>query len=401
MKQSWGQHRAVWDLSKEQVLLDAFDKTRQNPALRTDRGLKARGWDHVAEQVNDRCKSTFNVDQLKSKSARLMMDYELFKDVGGERSISDEDWDKYILEMPENAKRLQVFKESGFPHVDVCRRIASGKDELTDKTGSPHARVVKRSIPMFSEVPDAKKACINAEPVFSWGPREEKLLLFLSWRAKIDREKSGEQSTRQQVWIESAKELNNVCKTNFDENQFKEKYVELMHSYANFKGATGFSGDLEMVPKTDKEWDQLIQDRPKFSPELQRLKKTGGFQHVDVCSLIAGDQPTDEVEPASVNEFLVTGALRQTEVKNDLNTQSVNAVASAQASLSTTTLSQQLPAAANSTTQPSGSTGSVSTQGSTTPAVMTQELHDNLNMFLKTATAYLVMLINDRNHENK
>ncbi|POM80134.1 Hypothetical protein PHPALM_2066 [Phytophthora palmivora] len=77
MKQSWGQHRAVWDLSKEQVLLDVFDKTRQNPALRTDRGLKARGWDH----------------------------------------------------------------ESGFPHVDVCRRIASGKDELTDKTGSPHARL--------------------------------------------------------------------------------------------------------------------------------------------------------------------------------------------------------------------------------------------------------------------
>ncbi|OWZ23989.1 hypothetical protein PHMEG_0001024 [Phytophthora megakarya] len=401
-KQTWGQHRAVWDLSRERVLMDVFDKTRLDPALRTDRGLKARGWDHLAEQFNDRCKSTFHVDQLRSKANRLMMDYELFKDVGGERSLSDKDWDKLILDMPDNANRLQMFKKSGFAHVDVCRHISRGKDELTEsqqrlERQSPHAPVpAKRTLLPYNKSPEPKRTRVNVKPEFSWGPREEKLLLFLCWRAKLDRVKSVDEGNKPQVWLETAKELNNICKTNFDDDQFKSKYVELMQLYDQFKRATGFLGDLETVPKTDKEWTQLLQDRPQCSVELQQLQKSGGFPHVEVCSLIAGDQSTEDVEPASVNEFLVTGVLKRTEVKDDLNTESVNTVASAQASLAADILSQQLPE-----TNTTGSENEATVlEAVAAPAGMTQQLHDNLNMFLKTSTAYLVMLINDHNQQS-
>lgn len=38
------------------------------------------------------------------------MDYELFEYVGGERSLTDAEWDKVIEDMPENEKRLTQFR---------------------------------------------------------------------------------------------------------------------------------------------------------------------------------------------------------------------------------------------------------------------------------------------------
>ncbi|ETL81445.1 hypothetical protein L917_18223 [Phytophthora nicotianae] len=396
MKQAWGYQRAVWDHARERVLLDVFEKTRRDSKLRTDRGLKSRGWDLVAEQVNDRCKSTFNVDQLKSKYARLMMDYELFKDVGGERNLSEEIWDQLIVDMPDSAARLSIFKKSGFPHCDVCRRIAIERDE-----GIP---TVKRPIGTIAELPDTKRRQLvhsgarKSSQLFTWGPREEKLVLFLCWKAKVKREKTkdNDEATKpKQVFLDATNELNLLCKTNFTEDQFKGKYLELMHGYEQFNKVTGFSGDLDTVPKSDADWDKLIQEHPESSQELQQLKSKGGFPYVELCSLIAGDKSSDGMEPASANEFLVTGALKRSEVGNELNTESVNAVAAAQATLSANTLSQLLPATA--TTLP---TGQHDPAAAAMPAFMTQELHDNLNMFLKTATAYLVMAINDHNQES-
>ncbi|KAL3674398.1 hypothetical protein V7S43_000353 [Phytophthora oleae] len=422
-KQAWGHQRAVWDGARERVLLEVFDNIRQQPKLRTDRGLKARGWDIVAEEVNDRCKSTFNADQLRSKYARLMMDYELFKDVGGERGLSDKEWDSLIVDIPDSAKRLMLFKEAGFPHVDVCRRISIGRDNLVgvkQVKQAPHVRIptlvaVKRSSGPIGEAPDTKKTRVNPEHTFSWGPHEEKLVLFLCWKAKVIREKSGEESTSYQVWFDATKELNQLCTTNFNEQQFKDIYLQLMQSYEQFKHVTGFNGDLETVAKTEQDWDKLIQDRPQFSLQLQRLKRAGGFPHVEVCSLIAGDKVIEGVEPASVNKFLVTGALQQSESKNKLNTESVKAVATAQAALSANALSQLLPEATtveslpplfDTTEQPDPAGAATATPtvsiapAPAVPAVMTQELYDNLNMFLKTATAYLVMAIDNHNQES-
>ncbi|KAJ8566155.1 hypothetical protein ON010_g6974 [Phytophthora cinnamomi] len=65
VKQEWGKQRAVWSLEEEQVLMDLVDKARHDPDMRTKKGLRPRGWDAVAEEVNNRCKSAFNAGILK------------------------------------------------------------------------------------------------------------------------------------------------------------------------------------------------------------------------------------------------------------------------------------------------------------------------------------------------
>ncbi|GMF27910.1 unnamed protein product [Phytophthora fragariaefolia] len=112
---------------------------------------------------------------------------------------------------------------------------------------------------------------------------------------------------------------------------------------------------------------------------------------------------------ASISDFLSTGALQMPNpVKIPARAQSsAHAIASAQASISASALSYLLPAAASmaASVAPRAVNGSavpgVAPATASTPAVFTQELHDNLNMFLKTATAYLVMLINEHNQHRE
>ncbi|GMF17140.1 unnamed protein product [Phytophthora lilii] len=60
-KQKWGQQRAVWSLKQEQVLMELFGKARQDPEKRTGRGVRHHGWESIAEEMNLRCKTAFNV----------------------------------------------------------------------------------------------------------------------------------------------------------------------------------------------------------------------------------------------------------------------------------------------------------------------------------------------------
>lgn len=101
---------------------------------------------------------------------------------------------------------------------------------------------------------------------------------------------------------------------------------------------------------------------------------------------IAGDKAADDIEPAGVTEYLATGSLQH---------------------VNSRILPHLLPAAPSTTTAlelsahgPNPAVNAAAAAGATpaaAPAVFTQELHDNMNMFLKTATAYLVMLIDDHN----
>lgn len=135
----------------------------------------------------------------------------------------------------------------------------------------------------------------------------------------------------------------------------------------------------------------------------------------DLFTFETGDTPPNGMGPATVSDFLATGALELPQpAQIPSQTQSsAHAIASAQASLSASALSYLLPATANivtslippATNGHPGPAGQAATPGvgnaAGAPAVFSQELHDNLNMFLKTATAYLVMLINDHNQERE
>ncbi|KAG3120513.1 hypothetical protein PI124_g2430 [Phytophthora idaei] len=406
-----GARRAAWEPATEQTLLELFEKARQDPELRTGRGVKSRAWADIVTELNNRCKTSLFIDQLKSKYARLMMDYELFKEVGGEDSLSNEQWDELMDARPEHASRFRQFKEHGCAHVDICRRIAATKEETEGTPGrKPKAERnprTKRATRSDGVQPDPKKARTGE----GWTVREEKLLLFLCWKAKNDREVFGDEGLKPQGWTDVTTELNKFSTANFNEKEVKDKYVDLMQRYNQFKIATGFSGDLSMNPKDEMDWERLIRERPGHYTKLEKLKESGGFPFVEVCSLIKGDTPPNGMGPASTTDFLATGALQlpaPTPIPSQ--TQSAHAIASAQASLSASALSYLLPAAANLVTAMTPSAANEQSEGAEaipgvsapgTPAVFSQELHDNLNMFLKTATAYLVMLINDHNAQRE
>ncbi|GMF27912.1 unnamed protein product [Phytophthora fragariaefolia] len=152
-----------------------------------------------------------------------MMDYELFEDVGGERSLSDDEWDKVIQDMAEHEKRLSQFKQFGFPHAEICRKIGMGKEELPE----PHpwdpsevSVLAKRPSPSDEElpVPETKKARAEVKPPTTiWALQEEKLMMFLCWRAKTDKEKLADESVEPQGWDEVTNDLNNHCEGSFDE----------------------------------------------------------------------------------------------------------------------------------------------------------------------------------------
>ncbi|ETI34414.1 hypothetical protein L914_18308 [Phytophthora nicotianae] len=401
--------RAAWEPVTEQTLLELFEKARQDPDLRTSRSIKARAWADIVTELNNRCKTSLFLDQIKSKYTRLMIDYDLFKEVGGENSLSDEQWDELIEARPEHAARFRQFKELGCAHVDICRRIAASKEEAEATPGrKPKAERkprTKRATRSDGVQPDPKKARSGD----GWSLREEKLLLFLCWKAKNDREVFGEEGLKPQGWTDVTTELNKFSTANFNEKEVKEKYMDLMQRYNQFKIATGFSGDLSTTPKDEMDWERLIRERPGHYSALERLKDSGGFPFVEACSLIKGDTLPNGMGPTSTSEFLETGALQlPAPAPIPSQTHSAHAIASAQASLSANALSYLLPATANlvTSTAPSAANGQsegaipgVSAPG--TPAVFSQELHDNLNMFLKTATAYLVMLINDHNGQRE
>ncbi|TDH68677.1 hypothetical protein CCR75_000916 [Bremia lactucae] len=399
--------RAAWEPAMEQALMELFEKAREDSNLRTGRGIKARAWSDITTELNTRYKTSLFVEQLKSKYARLMMDYDLFKDIGGEEgSLSEEQWKAIIAARPENASRIRQFKEHGCAYVDVCRRIAATREE--GKEGMPLIRKLKaerkprmkRATSVMEAQAPLKKA--RTEDV-GWTPeRVEELLLFLYWKAKNDEEGSKEEELTPQGWANVLMELNNVCSATFTEQEIKDKYVKLIERYHQFKHATGFSGDLASIPKDEMDWERLIRERPGHYTELEELKDLGGFPYVEVCSLITGDTLPHGMGTINVSDFLATGVL-QLPTMNAIPSQpqSANAIASAQASLSANALSYLLPATTSlvtsmATNGQQGPAGSVK-GGSGATAVFSQELHDNLNMFLKTATAYLVMLINDHN----
>lgn len=67
-------------------------------------------------------------------------------------------------------------------------------------------------------------------------------------------------------------------------DQCKSKYQRLMQEFELYKSVTGFPATRTL---SDKEWDQLIEQRQRFAPQLRVLKERG-FPHAETCALITG-----------------------------------------------------------------------------------------------------------------
>jgi hypothetical protein len=78
--------------------------------------------------------------------------------------------------------------------------------------------------------------------------------------------------------------INGVISMNLLADQCKSKYQRLMQEFELYKSVTGFPATRTLV---DKDWDQLIEQRQRFAPQLRVLKERG-FPHAETCALITG-----------------------------------------------------------------------------------------------------------------
>jgi hypothetical protein len=143
------------------------------------------------------------------------MDYELFKEVGGEGSLNEQDWDELIQARPENALRLRQFKESGFHHAEICQRIDATKEDGTS-VGRKLSFRIKRSSTSDTGAPVPKRACIHDG---EWDLYREKLLLFLCWKAKCETKVVADDMLPQR-WTDLTLEVNEYCTSSFTESTF-------------------------------------------------------------------------------------------------------------------------------------------------------------------------------------
>lgn len=425
--------RAVWGLAEEQALLELFRQARNNAQVRSERGVKARGWLSIVVEINRRCGRSFDKDQLKSKYARIMQEYELYKAIGADKNgLEQVDWEREIEQRPKHASLLKQFREHGFAHADICSRIAGDKEDTADASPLPLVSEdvvgVKRSPTPEETDPELKKIKLDGKKErASWKLKDESLMLFLYLRARNDLDVRSEKgiSIRGRGWMEVVTEFNRQCGTNLDKDQVKSKFTRIMAEYEQFKTATGFSGELGTEPRTTSDWDTLLSERPDYNLQLKQFKEKGELPHLELCSLIAGDAPTKGLKQASLSEFMATGvvlvpdtpapseslAQAQSPLETELRTsneplqQTMPSIANITAnqpaaSAAASALPFLLPANLAAQLQPSAARSSqpgTDPAAAMDPAFFTTELRDNLNTFLKTATAYLEMLIEDHN----
>lgn len=216
-------------------------------------------------------------------------------------------------------------------------------------------------------------------------------------------------------------------------DQCKSKYQRLMQEFELYKSVTGYPATRAL---TDKEWDRLIEQRQRFAPQLRVLKERG-FPHAETCALItgtttvqsgaaltacslifpsrvyAGEAAENIKQAANVNELIASESLQLSASSNTSNSTSRSAAPTpsvplpAPLALAANVLPFLLPAAGQPSLPASnrraadnssnGTSDSAAVAGAAASQFFTPELRDNLNQFLKTATAYMVMQLNKQN----
>ncbi|KAI9911472.1 hypothetical protein PsorP6_008933 [Peronosclerospora sorghi] len=219
--------RAIWEPAMEQTLLELFETARQDPQRRTRRGIRAQAWIDIVSDLNRRYKSSFMIDQVKSKYARLMLDYDLYSDVSGDKSLTEGDWKQILAAKPEYTSKFRQLKEYGYHHFDICRRIAALKPEAdTVPLTQPSINVgmrkpqSKRSSSSDSAKPPIKKMCVGVDKRNGkWDLFNEKLLMSLCWKAKNERKASLHEELDTQIWADLTTELKKLCTVKFHESE--------------------------------------------------------------------------------------------------------------------------------------------------------------------------------------
>jgi hypothetical protein len=92
--------------------------------------------------------------------------------------------------------------------------------------------------------------------------------------------------------------------------QSKTKYSRLMYEYDVFRRLCGLSGagwdhKIQAPTLTDDGWTSLMTSQPRNTALYKRFREEG-FDHSEVCALIAGDSRANAADATSVTDFLAS-----------------------------------------------------------------------------------------------
>ncbi|KAG7387982.1 hypothetical protein PHYPSEUDO_013234 [Phytophthora pseudosyringae] len=124
MDQPAKKQRATWKRSQERLLLQCYLGARNDATLRSDKGIKSKGWAHdVSRLAQDGVAAS--KDQCKTKYSRIMYEqHDTVKRLKGMSGagwnseiqapfLRDEVWDNLSKTQPRNASLLKCFREEG------------------------------------------------------------------------------------------------------------------------------------------------------------------------------------------------------------------------------------------------------------------------------------------------
>lgn len=152
--------RAKWSVEQERVLLKPYLEARNNPAYKSDKGVKGKDWTSVVSQLNEKfgapsikasrsaqwvyacglreLMDTVLLGQYKSNVDGIMKDYDVVKvatGLSGQGACSvtrtmttDGDcWKKLYEGKPDKVMaklKLTTFRNEGFEHYAICSLVA-------------------------------------------------------------------------------------------------------------------------------------------------------------------------------------------------------------------------------------------------------------------------------------
>ncbi|KAE8955143.1 hypothetical protein PR001_g32221 [Phytophthora rubi] len=117
MEQQMKKQRVTWKRAGEKLLLKCYLAARNDASLKTDKGVKSKGWAKIVARLAKEGISA-DKDQSKTKYSRLMYDQI------NAPTLTDENWASLAASQPRNSPLYKRFREEGFEHSELCALIA-------------------------------------------------------------------------------------------------------------------------------------------------------------------------------------------------------------------------------------------------------------------------------------
>ncbi|KAE9245994.1 hypothetical protein PF004_g5019 [Phytophthora fragariae] len=110
MEEQMKQQRATWKRADEKLLLKCFLAARNDASLKTDKGVKSKGWAKIVARL---AKDGINADKVLTADVRI-----------NAPTLTDENWASLAASQPRNSPLYKRFREEGFEHSELCALIA-------------------------------------------------------------------------------------------------------------------------------------------------------------------------------------------------------------------------------------------------------------------------------------